>query len=62
MHTPTIATELSRNAPLSLGAVYLGFVSQYGAAAVTTIALLYGVMQFVLRWQEHRAIMRKHKE
>lgn len=59
---PTVTTELARNAPLSAVAVYLSFISQYGAAIVTTLAIVYAIMQMVLRFQEHRAIMRKNQE
>ena len=61
-HSPAVATELVRQAPLGVAAAYLNFIGQYGAAAVTTVALVYGVTQFVLRIKEHRAIMRKNKE
>lgn len=55
-------TEVVRYAPLGASAWYLNFVSQYGAAVVTTIAIAYGVMQLVFRYLEHRAIMRKNRE
>lgn len=58
---PSAATEFARNAPLAGGALYLSFISQYGAAIVTTLAIVYGVMQMTLRLLEHRAIMRKNK-
>lgn len=57
---PSVATELARNVPLTGGALYLSFISQYGAALVTTFAIIYGVMQMTLRILEHRAIMRKN--
>lgn len=60
--TPSVATELARNVPLTAGAAYLSFISTYGAAIVTTLAIVYAVFQFALRWQEHRAVMRKNKE
>lgn len=60
MHdTPTITMEVARNTPLTAGALYLSFISQYGAPIVTTLAIIYGVMQVVLRILEHRAAMRK---
>ena len=59
---PSSATELARNLPLTGGALYLTFISQYGAAIVTTMAIVYGAMQIYMRWKEHRAIMRKNKE
>lgn len=58
---PSAATELARNVPLTGGALYLSLISQYGAAIVTTLAIVYGVMQVTLRILEHRAIMRKHE-
>lgn len=59
---PSAATDLARNVPLSAGAMYLTFVSEYGAVIVTTLAIVFGVMQIVMRVREHRAIMRKNKE
>ena len=59
---PSVGAEVARNLPLSAGAVYLSFVSQYGTAIVTTLAILFGVMQIYLRWREHKAIMRKNQE
>lgn len=58
---PSLATELARNAPMTAGALYLSFISQYGAAIVTSLAIVYAVMQMTLRWVEHRAVMNKHK-
>lgn len=58
---PTVTTELARNAPLGGAAVYLSFISQYGTAIVTTLAVLYALMQFTLRIREHRAIMKKNE-
>lgn len=62
MNMPTAASDIARNVPLSAGAVYLTFISQYGTAIVTTLAIVYGCMQLFMRWKEHRAIMRKNKE
>lgn len=62
MNAPTAATELARNAPLTMGAAYLSFISQYGTILVTSLAIVYAILQMVLRVQEHRAIMRKNKE
>lgn len=59
---PSVATEMARNAPLTAGALYLSFISQYGGAVVTSFAIIYAIMQMVLRWKEHRALMNKHKE
>lgn len=61
MNAPSLATEMSRNAPLLAGATYLNFVSTYGAAIVTSLAIMYGIMQIVMRTLEHRAIMRRNK-
>lgn len=62
MNAPTLGTEVARNVPLSFGALYLTFISQYGAAIVTTLAIAFGAMQIYMRWKEHRVIMRKNKE
>ena len=60
--TPSVVTELARNVPLTGGALYLSFISTYGAAIVTTLAIVYAIMQITLRYREHRAIMRKNEE
>lgn len=57
MPTP-VSNEVARNAPLTFGAFYLSFISQYGVVVVTTLALVFGIMQIVFRIREHRAIMR----
>lgn len=57
---PSATVEVARQAPLVAGATYLNFVSQYGAAIVTTLAIVYGVLQLVLRSREHKAFMLKH--
>lgn len=59
---PSVGAEIARNVPLSAGAVYLSFISTYGTAIVTTLAIVYAVLQMYLRWQEHKAIVRKNKE
>jgi hypothetical protein len=59
---PSVGAEVARNVPLTAGAVYLSFISTYGTAIVTTLAIAYGVMQMYLRWKEHKAIMRKNDE
>lgn len=59
---PSVATEFARNVPLTGGALYLSFMNQYGAILVTTLAIVYGLLQITLRVMEHRAIMRKNKE
>jgi hypothetical protein len=56
---PSAGTEIARVAPLGFGATYLTFISEYGAAIVTTLAIVYAVLQMVLRVMEHRAIMQK---
>lgn len=58
MITPSAGAELARQAPLGAVALYMNFVSDYGAAIVTTLAVIYGVMQIVLRIMEHRKIMK----
>lgn len=57
---PSASVELVRNAPLTGGALYLSYISQYGAAIVTTLAIIYAIMQMTMRVLEHRAIMRKN--
>ena len=57
-----LSTDLVRNAPLTGSAVYLSFMSQYGSAVVTSLAIIYGLMQMWLRYKEHKAIMHKNKE
>lgn len=59
---PSASVEMVKATPLLGAAAYLQFMSVYGAALVTTLALAYGIMQIVMRWMEHRAIMRKHTE
>lgn len=62
MTIPSVAQDVARNAPISLSAMYLSFVDQYGAALVTSLAICFGILQIVLRWREHRAIMKKNEE
>ena len=57
---PTASLEVVRQTPLVAGATYLNFVSTYGAAIVTTLAIVYGVLQLYLRSKEHKAFMLKH--
>lgn len=57
-----VSNEVARNAPLTFGALYLSFISQYGVVVVTTLAILFGIMQIVFRVKEHRAIMRYNKK
>lgn len=61
MYTIPVSTEVARQAPLTASAVYVSFISMYGSEIVTTLAIVYGVMQVTLRILEHRAIMRKNK-
>lgn len=58
MNTTSVATDVGRSMPLAAGAVYLNFISQYGTAIVTTLAIVYGIMQITMRWVEHRRIMK----
>ena len=58
MQLTPASTELGRQVPLAIGAVYMNFISTYGAAIVTTMAIVYGVMQMVLRVIEHKKIMK----
>lgn len=62
MNSPSTAVDLARNAPLTGSAVYLSFMSQYGSTVVTTLAIIYGLLQMWLRYKEHKAIMTKNKE
>ncbi|UUR56231.1 hypothetical protein pXoo2106_42 [Xanthomonas phage pXoo2106] len=57
MAPPSMVNEVVRTSPLTLGAVYLNFISTYGAAIVTTLAILYAIAQFYWRAREHRKIM-----
>lgn len=61
MSISNTTTEMARSAPLVGSAIYLNFISQYGTVLVTTLAILYGVMQLILRWREHKALMTKHR-
>lgn len=57
MTPPSLASEVVRTSPLTAGALYLNFISTYGAAIVTTLAILYALTQFYWRAREHRKIM-----
>jgi hypothetical protein len=57
MTPPSLANEVIRTSPLTVGALYLNFISTYGAAIVTTLAIAYAVAQFYWRAREHRKIM-----
>jgi len=57
MTSPSLASEVIRTSPLTAGALYLNFISTYGAAIVTTLAILYAVCQFYWRAREHGKIM-----
>lgn len=61
MNTTTIVQDVGRSSPLAVGALYLNFISQYGTAVVTTLAIVYGVMQIILRWREHLDVKREEK-
>lgn len=62
INEPSVPTELARNIPLTASAAYLSFMSEFGAIIVTSLAIIFGIMQIVLRSLEHRAIMRQHRE
>lgn len=51
-------------APLTGMAFYLNFISEWGTAIVTLLAIITFVLTTVWRWIEHRARMRilKNKE
>lgn len=57
MTPPTLAQEVTRASPLAAGALYLNFISTYGTTIVTTLAIIYGVVQFYWRGREHKKIM-----
>lgn len=57
MTPPSLASEALRTTPLTAGAVYLNFMSTYGATIVTTLAIVYVIAQFYWRAREHRKIM-----
>lgn len=57
MNITPASTDVGRTLPLAAGAFYLNFISQYGTAIVTTLAIVYGIMQIFMRWREHRKIM-----
>ncbi|AMW36107.1 holin [Xanthomonas phage XAJ24] len=57
MTPPSLANEVVRTSPLTVGALYLNFISTYGAAIVTTLAIVYALAQFYWRAREHTKIM-----
>lgn len=57
MAPPSLTDDVMRVAPLGGGALYLNFVSTYGAAILTTLGILYALSQFYWRWREHNKIM-----
>lgn len=57
MTSPSLASEVVRTSPLTAGALYLNFISTYGSAIVTTLAILYAVAQFYWRYRENKKIM-----
>jgi hypothetical protein len=57
MTSPSLASEVVRASPLTASALYLNFISTYGAAIVTTLAIVYGIAQFYWRAKEHRKVM-----
>lgn len=57
MTPPSMVNEVVRASPLTLGAVYLNLISTYGAAIVTTLAIVYAIAQFYWRSREHHKIM-----
>lgn len=62
MTPPSVASEVVRTSPLTAGALYLNFISTYGAAIVTTLAIVYAIAQFYWRSREHRKIMGDHND
>lgn len=57
MTPPSVANEVIRVSPLTASALYLNFISTYGSAIVTTLAVLYAIFQFYWRAREHKKIM-----
>ena len=57
MTSPSLASEVVRASPLTASALYLNFTSTYGAAIVTTLAIVYGIAQFYWRAKEHHKVM-----
>lgn len=56
----TATSDLARSTPLVASAFYLNFISQYGTTVVTSLAIIYGVMQIILRFKEHRMRSREY--
>ena len=61
MTPPSLASEVVRTSPLTASAIYLNFISTYGTAIVTTLAIIYGAAQFYWRYREHRKVMGETK-
>lgn len=53
MNTDPYSVEVMRVAPLGAGAVYLQFVSTYGSAILTTLGVVYAIVNITLRIKEH---------
>lgn len=62
MTSPSLASEVVRASPLTATALYLNFISTYGAAIVTTLAIIFGLAQFYWRAAEHRKLMREKND
>jgi hypothetical protein len=59
MTPPSLASEVVRASPLTASALYLSFISTYGSAIVTTLAIIYAVLQMYWRAKEHRKLMKE---
>lgn len=61
--TPNAGVEVARTSSIFLAAwaVYADWISNYGAAVLTTIGIAYGLFQFYARSKEHKAIMKKNE-
>lgn len=47
---------------LGMGSAYLNFVSSYGSAIITTLAVLVAVVTLALRVQEFLYKLKKHRQ
>ncbi|UYA98880.1 hypothetical protein IVIADoCa7_54 [Xanthomonas phage vB_Xar_IVIA-DoCa7] len=58
----SVGVNTASLAPLTGMAFYLNFVSEWGTAIVTLLAIITFVLTTVWRWIEHKARMRRLKE
>lgn len=62
MTSPSLTSEVVRASPLTASALYLNYISTYGTAVVTTLAIAYGIAQFYWRAREHSKLMGEKKD